>query len=72
MGCVDNITKFKFPKQSSYINMRVNVCFHFDTQNSVKGILVRDDREEPYVGIIRLDNGRYVLTTECQYSHIYD
>jgi hypothetical protein len=52
--------------------MRVNVCFHYDTSNYVRGTLVREDREEPFVGIIKLDNGRYVLTTECQYSHIYD
>lgn len=72
MGCVSNITKFKFPKQSDYVGTRVNVCFHYDTQNSVNGTIVRDDREEPYVGIIQLDSGRYVLDTECQYSHIYD
>lgn len=72
MGCVENITKFKFPNQSQYINMRVKVCFHYDTENETYGTLVRDDREKPWVGIIKLDNGRYVLCTECQYSHIYD
>lgn len=72
MGCINNITKFKFPNQSQFIGMKVDVCFHYDIKNNVRGLLVRDDREEPFVGIIKLDNGRYVLTTECQYSHIYD
>ncbi len=32
------------------------------------GVIVRDDKEEPGEKIIKLDDGRYVLATECQYS----
>jgi hypothetical protein len=29
---------------------------------------VRDDISKPFVGIIRLDDGRHVLMTECQFQ----
>lgn len=70
MGCVENVTAFKFPKQSQFLYNRVEVCFHYDTSHYVYGKIVRDDREEPYEGIIALDDGRYVKMTECQYSVI--
>ena len=66
MGVVAGISYDKFPKQCQL--MRVKVCFNYDTDNSIGGVFVRDDLEEPYIGIIKLDDGRYVLTTECQYS----
>jgi hypothetical protein len=31
-------------------------------------VVVRDDISEPFVGIIRLDDGRHVLMTECQFQ----
>lgn len=34
------------------------------------GYIVRDDREEPFETIIKLDNGRYVRGAECQYSFV--
>lgn len=74
MGCVDTISYYNFPKQadSSYkypeLGRRVEVCYHYDTKNMHYGKIVRSDREEPYVTIIALDNGRYILATECQYS----
>lgn len=68
MGSVQTITHNKFPKQGEWLNRKVDVCFNYDTDNQVKGIIVRDDMEEPFKTIIKLDDGRYVLTTECQYS----
>jgi hypothetical protein len=45
----------------------VEVCFQYDTSRTIGGIIVRYDAELPHRGIIRLDDGRYVLTTECQF-----
>ena len=72
MGCVKNISHDTFPKQSDYVGKLVDVCFHYDTSKSIMGRIIRDDREEPGVGIIQLFDGRVVLTIECQYSHIRD
>jgi hypothetical protein len=70
MGAVNSIGIDKFPRQGSHLYERVSVCFHYDTKNTIEGIIVRDDIEEPGVEIIRLSDGRYVLSTECQYSLI--
>lgn len=75
MGCVKNISYDKFPKQSdSYkpfgLGSRVEVCYNYDTSKCHYGTIVRDDTEEPFETIIRLDNGRYVRSSECQYSMV--
>jgi hypothetical protein len=67
MGVVSTIRADGFPKQSDRIGARVEVCFHYDTSMTVNGTIIRDDMEEPWETIIRLDDGRHVLTTECQY-----
>lgn len=68
MGCHTNITKDLFPKQGSFLDKVVEVCFHYNTKDTIFGRVVRDDTEEPGRMIIRLYDGRYVLSTECQYS----
>lgn len=68
MGYVQSIDANTFPKQGSWLGKRANVCFHYDTSVLIGGIFVRDDAEEPHVSIIRLDDGRHVLTTECQHD----
>lgn len=78
MGCIDTITYDKFPKQrdENYkypqfkVGSRVEVCYHFDTSKYHYGTIVRDDLEEPFETIIKLDNGRYLRAVECQYSYI--
>ena len=78
MGCIDTITYDKFPKQKdeNYIyprfkvGSRVKVCYHFDTSKYHYGTIVRDDVEEPFETIIKLDNGRYLRAVECQFSYI--
>ena len=78
MGCIDTITYDKFPKQKDEnykypefkIGSRVEVCYHFDTSKYHYGTIVRDDLEEPFETIIKLDNGRYLRAVECQYSYI--
>ena len=76
MGIVKNISMDSFPKQGNFLGRKVEVCFHYDTSRTIKGTIVRDDSEEPYVTIIQLEQdeymnyvkGPYVLATECQYS----
>ena len=78
MGCIDTITYDKFPKQKdeNYIyprfkvGSRVKVCYHYDTLKYHYGTIVRDDLEEPFETIIKLDNGRYLRAVECQFSYI--
>jgi hypothetical protein len=68
MGVVESIRADHFPRQSDRIGKRVRVCFNYDTSMTVNGTVVRDDMEAPWRMIIRLDDGRHVLATECQYS----
>lgn len=68
MGVVKNISAFEFPKQGSWLNKRVKVCFNYDTQITINGTIVREDDEEPGIMIIKLDNDNFVLSTECQYQ----
>jgi len=68
MHCHPNITADKYPKQGPYLNARVKVCFHYDTGEIRMGVMIRDDAEEPGIAIIKLDDGRAVLTTECEWS----
>lgn len=69
MGSHPDITAAKFPRQGSQLDQRVRVYFHFNTAvDAIKGTVVRDDVEDPYRTIIRLDDGRFVLDPECQYG----
>jgi len=68
MGVEKNINIDLFPKQGSWVGKKVEVCFHYDSSKCIYGTIVRDDSEEPGIGIIALDDGRYILTTECQHS----
>lgn len=68
MGNDPNISADKFPEQDALLGQKVEVCFHYDTSNTLHGLIVRSDRQAPYVTIIQLNNGRYILATECQYT----
>lgn len=68
MGLVTNISHDIFPKQGNHLNKRTKVCFGYDTEKMISGTIVRDDREYPYLTIIKLDDGRYIRSTECQYT----
>ena len=67
MGCIPEITATKFPTQGKYLDMSVVVSFHYNMSELLNGVIVRDDMAEPFVMIIRLEDGRHVLATECQY-----
>jgi hypothetical protein len=70
MGVVQSIDFESFPKQGTWLNRRVRVCFKYDTTHSLLGTIVREDVEEPGIGIIQLDDKRFVLMSECMYSLI--
>jgi hypothetical protein len=67
MGAHPNISMDRFPKQGS-TGQRVKVCFDRDTSKQIGGRMVRDDMEEPWLTVIRLDDGRIVLDSECQFA----
>jgi hypothetical protein len=68
VGVQHNVLFDGFPRQGDQLHKRTRVCFNYDTSNTIPGTIVRDDREEPFLTLIRLDDGRYVSSTECQYS----
>lgn len=70
MGVHANIGFDRFPQQGPLAGKRVEVCFCFNASEVVLGTCVRDDAEEPYRTVFALDDGRYVLTTECQYREV--
>lgn len=70
MGCSESVGIDKYPKQGRFLHYRVRVCFHYDTSRVIEGTMVRNDMEEPYLSIIKLDDGRYIMSTECQFQPI--
>ena len=78
MGCVNTITYDSFPIQANKDNgyseyavgSRVKVYYFYDTSKFHLGTIVRNDKEKPFETIIKLDNGRYLRGTECQFSYI--
>jgi len=66
MGVHRNIGADKFPRQGELRGC--SVIFNYDTGRKFRGEVVREDLEEPYLTIIRLEDGRFVLTTECQWQ----
>lgn len=74
MGIVKNIDATYFPEQYIAdknvlvgIGRKVNVCFRFNTDTMIDGVVIRDDKESPFQTIIRLSDGRVVIATECQF-----
>lgn len=72
MGIETNVDAERFPTQGVYWGRQVRVCFNYDTSKTLLGLVVRDDAEAPGRMIIRLDDGRHVLSTECQYQPVPD
>lgn len=70
MGIVNNVTHSQYPDQSDYLGKTVAVTFNYDTENTIYGIIVRDDMTEPYRTLIALTDGRFILGTECQWREI--
>lgn len=73
MGIHNAIDFDKFPAQGRYLGRRVEVGFHYDIRpGACLGTIVRDDIEDPWRTIIQLDNGKYILATECHYHLLED
>ena len=79
MGVEKNIDINSFPKQYTTvensmggIGRKVEVCFNYRTDKSILGVIIRDDKEHPFLMLIRLSDGRVVLNTECQYRPLPD
>lgn len=68
MGDVIGVTADSFPEQGPYWGQKVRVCFNYDTSKTFLGLVVRDDSTAPGIMIIKLEDGRHVLSTECQYQ----
>lgn len=69
MGVHSNIALLGGPRQSDDVGRRVLICFNYDTNHRATGVIVRDDIEEPGRTIFKLDDGRYLLSTECQWTY---
>jgi hypothetical protein len=46
------------------------VVFNYDTGKALSGVVVRNDHEHPFLTIIRLHEGRFVMGTECMYCPV--
>lgn len=73
MGCVNSITHKYFPEQSKDVGKTTDICFHYDTSNTVKGEVIRDDKELPYITMFKITSegplkDKTILSTECQYT----
>lgn len=56
-----------YPPQGSYLGARCEVVFNYDLRFRTLGTVIRDDTASPGLLIIQLDDGRVVLSTECQW-----
>ena len=68
----NEIEGFVYPEQHSDKGGSAEVLFHYDTNNSLKGTIIRDDNEKPFTTLILLEDGRIVNGKECQYSPLYE
>jgi hypothetical protein len=68
MGAINNIGFGIYPKQSDDLGKRVIVIYNYDKTKMDFGRIIRDDIEDPSKTIIKLDDDRILLSTECQYS----
>jgi len=59
-----------WPAQGVLLDAAVAVIFHGDTDTEYLGTVVRYDITEPHLTLIKLDNGKHVLGTECQFREL--
>jgi len=79
MGVEKSIDINSFPKQYTAaeskmggIGRKVEVCFNYNASKTITGVIIRDDKGLPFQTIIRLQDGRVILGTECQYRPLPD
>lgn len=68
MGVHLNIGRGRFPKQGAWLGKRCEVIYDYNTTDRVGATVVRDDAEDPHRTILHTDDGRYLLSTECQHT----
>ncbi len=68
MGTHPNLDHERYPKQSENVGDYAWVTFNYDTERPIRALVVRDDREGPNRTILVLDDGRTVMSTECQFT----
>ena len=56
------------PESGDFLGKEVQVIFRYNTVERFPGVVIRDDRAEPFRTVIKLKDGRVVLATECQYT----
>lgn len=59
---------YKVPNQSKDVGKQTKVIFNYDSTQKHEGVIIRDDIEEPFLTLIKLDAGPFIISTECQYS----
>lgn len=67
MGVETNVGAFVYARQGDAVGRRVRVMFNY-APPIFEGVIVRNDEVAPHRTIIALDDGRYVLSIECQYQ----
>lgn len=65
MGMHPSIGKDRFPRQGA-VGERMKV--RLSDGSELGGTMRRDDMEAPWLTLIELDDGRFVLGTECVYA----
>lgn len=68
MGVVPWVDAAVYPTQSEYVGRPARVCFNYDTANTFPAVVLRDDTGKPWLTVLRLDDGRCVLGSECQWT----
>lgn len=71
MTALGRITADSFPPQGKLLGRKVRVVLNHKPP-VLGGTLVRQDIAYPHVEIIQLDNGRFVLGTECDWRGTID
>ncbi len=56
MGTQANVGMNCFPKQGTWKDKPVSVIFDYDTEDRINGTIVRDDWEDPFITIIKLED----------------
>lgn len=67
MGVCASVGFDTFPAQGAFLGKSVEVMFRYDSSRRVRGEIVRDDAEAPWRTLIRLSDGRFIDSAECQY-----
>lgn len=68
MGVEKNIGASTWPRQGAILGKHVFVCFGYETSTLFPATCVRDDVEHPFRTIFKLDDERFVLAIECQWT----